>query len=73
VEANQAGLTFSARGPSALTRLERHGLAFAKRVKRRARRLMKEILVTALIGDESEPLLTHQTLDRSVHDRHVSS
>jgi hypothetical protein len=43
--------------------LERHGLPLTERVERLARRLMEEVLLARLVGDEAEALLRDNTLD----------
>src|SRR5258706_1238657 len=58
-----------------LATVERHSLAFKQLVERRLRdgRLVKEILHAIAGRYESEPFVTDEPLDRSVHRRHSLS
>ena len=47
----------------ALPGLERHGLPLMERVERLTRRLMEEVLLARLVGNEAEALVRDDTLD----------
>ena len=52
-----------ARTLGALPGLERHGLPLTERVVRLALRLMEEVLLARLVGQEAEALVRKDTLD----------